>query len=285
MGTLRNRTLRELKLRNRSPRTAQSYTACLRDLAAYWRIPPDRLSLDQVQRFLVHRRDRDGVSASTLRLYAFAFRFFYREVLDRPDIARRIPIPRLEQRLPEVPSREEVRAILSAARSLRDRALLTTAYATGLRLSEVVALTVEDLDANAGLIRVRQGKGARDRMVPLGPALLQMLRDYWRQVRPNRPWLFDSRKTDRSLSARSAQHRFHLAVERAGIDRHLTFHSLRHAYATHALEDGADVRFVQQVLGHTHLQTTARYLRLCDRRLRHARSPLDTLNGEPTPTR
>ena len=277
MGRLRDEMETRMRLANYRERSIECYLRCVRDLAKHHRRAPDTLSEAEVRAFLLHRREEDRVSVSTQRLYVFALRYLYREVLGRPDFAQALPVPKARQRLPEVPTREEVRQLLAAARSRRDHALLSLAYATGLRVSEMVRLQVQNIDAEAGLLRVVDGKGGKDRVVPLSPRLLQTLRAYWAEVRPARPWLFVGQDNTRHLSIGAAQGVLRSTAVRAGLTRWISTHSLRHACATHMLEDGVDVRLVQQVLGHVDLVTTARYLRVCEARLRHAEGPLDRL--------
>lgn len=277
MGKLRDQMTARMRLANYRPRSIECYARCLHDLARHSRRPPDQLSADEVRAFLLHRRDVDGVSLSTQRIYTFAFRYFYGRFLGRKDIAESLPIPRVHQKLPEVPTREEVRQLLAAARCRRDHAFLSLAYATGLRVSELVALQVQHIDAESGLIRVVDGKGGKDRVVPLSPVLLDTLRRYWAEVRPARPWLFAGHDGTRHLSIGAGQQVVRRTAARAELTRWISTHSLRHACATHMLEDGVDVRLVQQILGHENLLTTARYLRVCEERMRHAVGPLDRL--------
>lgn len=277
MGRLRDEMETRMRLANYRERSIECYLRCVSHLAKHHRRSPDSLSEAEVRAFLLHRREVDRVSVSTQRLYVFALRYLYREVLGRPDFALALPVPKARQRLPEVPTREELRQLLEAARSVRDQALLSLAYATGLRVSEMVRLQVQNIDAEAGLIRVIDGKGGKDRVVPLSPKLLATLRSYWAAVRPARPWLFAGQDGKRHLSVSAARGVVRSTAVRAGLTRWISTHSLRHACATHMLEDGVDVRLVQQVLGHVDLVTTARYLRVCEARMRHAEGPLDRL--------
>ena len=280
MGNLLNRMESELQLLNRSPRTIGSYLSWVRRLSDFYARSPDTLSIDEVRAWLVHRRVVDKLASASLSQAAFALRFLYGQVLGWQDYADQIPCPRVHNKLPEVPTRDEVRRLLCAPLSLRDRALLTTTYATGLRLSEVTRLQVHDLDAEAGILRVRNGKGGIGRVVPLRESLLVQLREYWRAARPTLPWLF-SGQGEGPLTQRSAQKVMQRTLARAGIRRRLPFHSLRHGYATHMLEDGVDLRLLQKLMGHAQLETTARSLHVCDLRLRPAHCPLDTLEIRP----
>lgn len=277
MGRLRDEMTARMRLANYRPRTIECYTRCVHDLARHHRRRPDQLSPEEVRAFLGHRREVDGVSLSTQGIYTFAFRYFYGKFLGRRDFAESLPVPKVRQKLPDVPTRAEVRRLLEAARTVRDRAFVSLAYATGLRVSELVAVQVQHIDGESGLIRVVDGKGGKDRVVPLSPALLKTLRGYWAEVRPAHPWLFAGHDGSDHLSIGAGQGIIRRTAKRAELTRWISTHSLRHAYATHALEDGMDVRLVQQVLGHARLETTARYLRVSEARLRHTEGPLDRL--------
>lgn len=314
VGKLREQMEARMRLANYSPRSIACYTRCVYDLARHYRRSPDGLTAEEVRAFLLHRREVDGVSLSTQRVYTFAFRYFYGAFLEQEGFAKSLPVPRAHQKLPDVPTRDEVRRLLEVASSVRDRAFLSLAYGTGMRVSELVALEVQHIDSAAGLIRVVKGKGGKDRVVPLSPAVLRTLRSYWAEVRPARPWLFAGQGGTRHLAistgqgiirrtakraeltpgcaGRSARRRRRAhrrsrcratgggseRPERPGKAPWISTHSLRHAFATHMIEDGVDVRLVQQILGHANLLTTARYLRVCEERMRHAESPLDRLS-------
>jgi site-specific recombinase XerD len=213
-------------------------------------------------------------SWSTCAQAAHAFRFFYHVTLGREQTAFHVPAPKQPQKLPDILSREEVWRLLRACTHPRDQLVLATTYAAGLRVSEAVALKVADLDADRMTIHVCQGKGGKDRYVPLAQRLLQDWRAYWR-VRPPHVWLFPNRQGTRPIDITVAQKLYTLAKLRAGIAKQGGIHALRHAFATHLLEAGRNLPTVQELLGHRHLSTTARYLHLTPGRLLTTGSPLD----------
>jgi site-specific recombinase XerD len=213
-----------------------------------------------------------------------ALRFFYRVTLGRTEQLPLIPYGRIPRKLPDVLSPQEVLRLLDAAPAGRDRVLLQVVYACGLRLGEVLHLRVTDIDSARMVVHVRQGKGGKDRFLPLSVRLLAELRAYWRQYRPT-TWLFPGATPDRPLNHSSVQRPFQQLVRKAGLSKRVTPHTLRHSYATHLLEAGVDVVTVQRLLGHNDLQTTARYLHISTQRLRQTPSLLDLLviPGDKTP--
>jgi site-specific recombinase XerD len=281
MTPLRQRLVDDLRLRNYSPRTAEAYVAAVVKLTRHCRLPPDRLSPEQVRLFqlqLVARR----VSASQLNQVTAGLRFFFGVTLGRPDVVHRLRYARRPRRLPTVLAPDEVTRLFDAARSDRDRTLLRTDYALGLRLGELVALRLDDIDAARGLVSVRQGKGAKDRLVPLSARLLGELRAYWRRYRPT-PWLFAGARPGEHLSAGNVQRLVRRAADRAGLGKAVSLHTLRHSYATHLLEAGCDLLTIQLLLGHKDLRTTARYLHVSSRHLGRAPSLLDGVARPPQP--
>lgn len=258
MGALREQMDRDMVLRGLSVRTRESYLAAVKGLARYYRRSPDTIEAEEVQRYLLHLIDERKLSWSTCNQAGFGIRFFYHVTLKRPDIAFEIPRPRMPKKLPEILSREEVLTLLERTRNLKHRALLMTAYASGLRLSELIALKPGDIDSRRMVIRVEQGKGAKDRYTLLSAHLLEHLRIYWRAVHPGQ-WLFPGASADCHIDSRTAQRAYYAAKLRAGIGKRGGIHALRHAFATHMLEGGVDVHTIQRLLGHRGLSTTARY--------------------------
>jgi integrase/recombinase XerD len=210
-------------------------------------------------------------------------RFFYRVTLNRPEAELCLPVPKQPSRLPEILSREEIRRLFEATMNLKHRALLMATYSAGLRVSEVVHLKVSDIDSARMMLRIDQGKGAKDRYTLLSKRLLSELRRYWVAYRP-RHWLFPLRTGDHPISARSAQKIYYAAKARAGITKQCGIHGLRHAFATHLLEAGVDLHTIQRLLGHGHLSTTMRYFHLARTRLTGTASPLDLLEIPESPT-
>ena len=259
MTPLRRKMIDAMQLRGFSVRTHRSYLEAVNRLAQYYHRSPDQLTGAELQAFFLYLAKDRGLSGATCRLYLNAIRFLYRQVLERDSFGVTLVVPKRAQRIPELLTRTEVGWILSACRNFKHRMLLTTCYGCGLRVSEVVALKVRDVDGERHLLRVEQGKGAKDRHVIVTQTLLTALRFYWRAVRPTR-WLFPGREYSTPLSVVSAQRAFSAAKRRAGIDKIGGIHALRHAYATHQLEAGMPVHQLQRLLGHQNIHSTLRYV-------------------------
>jgi len=274
MSELRTRMIRDMTLRGFSPRTHEAYLGAVVGLAKYYRRSPDQLTNDEVQAYLAYLIQERKRSWSTCSQAAHAFRFLYHVTLGHPRTDFHVPAPKQPQTLPEILSREDVWRLLHACTHPWHRLLLATTYAAGLRVSEVVALKVSDLDPERMTIRVEQGKGGKDRYVPLSTRLLTELRASW-QIAPPRVWLFPNRQGTRPTDITVAQKIYTMAKLRAGIRKRGGIHALRHAFATHSLEAGTDLHTVQRLLGHRHISTTMRYFHLSHGRLVGTRSPLD----------
>ena len=277
MTTLSTRMETDMRLRNLSPRTIRSYLSCARRFAAFHHRPPEQLGETEVRAFLRHLHDR-GLGPSSLKMHTAALRWLYAVTLRRPEVTEHIPYPKVAPVRPEVLTRDEVARLLRVPTSPVFAMAFATAYATGLRVGELVALKTTDVDAGHRLLHVRRGKGAKPRAVMLSDRLLARLRAYWRQVRPPGPWLFPGRPRGRHLAPRSLQNRIRLTATQAQIRRRVTMHTLRHSFATHLLEAGTDLRTLQLLLGHARLDTTARYLHVRIDRIVQTPSPLDTLD-------
>ena len=280
MTHLRKMMLEELQRRNYAQSTVDAYTSALRDFAKYFHKPPDQLGPEQIRQFQLHLiRDRK-LAANTVKQRMAAVQFFFVRTLKRPYLREDFPYPRVPFRLPVILSQEEVTRLIDAASNLSHRAMLMTLYSTGMRRSELVHLKVEDLDSQRMVIHIRQGKGRKDRDVPLSPKLLETLREHWRCVKPM-TYLFPgyARKdgADVPLTGKAVWHACRGAVKRAGIDKKVGPHTLRHSYATHLLESGADLRTIQLLLGHADIKHTTVYLHLSQRHLHAAANPLDAL--------
>jgi integrase/recombinase XerD len=278
MGAMREAMLREMSLRGFAARTQASYVGWMVRLVSTTRVPAEQLQESQVRTYLGNLSQR-GLSSSTLNQAISAVRFFFKEVLRR-EWSFDLQHQRAPQRLPVTLSPDEVRRLLAAVPKLRDRAAMETAYATGLRLSEVLHLKLTDIDSERMMVRVDQGKGKKDRNVMLSPALLATLRVYCRQSHP-RVWLFPGHKCKRPLHDTVLQRAFKHAKNIAGISKPVSFHSLRHSFATHLLESGVNVRTIQALLGHRSLGSTQRYMHVAGDYLRQTRSPLDALKVDP----
>jgi site-specific recombinase XerD len=267
---------RELRIRGYSPRTSKVYLAHLRGFLRHLDARAEGATDEDIRRYLLHLVEEKRVSRAYLNQAVSAIKFFYRHVLRSPRTVDSIPRPRSERKLPAVLSRAEVMRLLNAPENVKHRVILLLTYSAGLRVGEVVRLRVEDIESDRGLIRVRGGKGRKDRVTTLSPAVLGTLRLYWRAYRP-RDWLFPGQRPDRHLTVRSVQNVLSRALERAGIDRRVTMHTLRHSFATHLLEDGTDLRYVQELLGHSRPETTMIYTHVTQKDLARIRSPLDNI--------
>jgi len=279
MTPLRRRFIEELTRRNRAARTIETYVAAVARVARHFAAPPDRLTPDQLRDFQLHLIAR-GASWSLFNQVASALRFLYRHVLGRPDFVPFVPYGTKPRTLPVVLGPDDVRRLLDAVPAGRNRLMFRVAYGCGLRLGELTRLRVADVDGARRTLWVRHGKGGKDRGVPLPDVLLAELRAYWAEHRPA-DWLFPG-PVGTPLSAATLQRAFQAARRRAGLRPPATIHTLRHCYATHLLEAGTDLPTLQQLLGHTHLSTTLRYLHLRSDRLPHIRSPLELSAGSGT---
>lgn len=290
MTHLRKAMLEELQRRNLSAITTRIYLHSVEEFALYFKTPPDRLGLEHVRQYQAHLFTDRKLEAVSVAQQLSALRFFFLKTLKRPWQVHDMPVPKRPIRLPEVLSREEVERLIQSAASPLHRIWLLVLYATGIRREELVQLKVSDIDSERMLIRIRQGKGKKDRNVMLSPRLLQELRDYWRSANPKpETYLFPSRGThpngDVPITSKSVWDAVQQAAVRAGLDKSVHPHTMRHCFATHLLESGADLRTIQLLLGHADLKTTSRYLHLSERHLKATPSPLDslTLAAAPNP--
>lgn len=275
MTPLRQRFIDDLRIRNYAPRTIESYVFGVARLAKHFKRSPDQLGPDDVRAFqleLIRRR----VSWTLFNQTMCALRLFYKITLGRPELLPSLPFGMKPKKLPCVLSPEEVLRFIEAAPSRRDRMLLQTAYACGLRILELLRLRVTDIDSSRMVIVVRQGKGRKDRLVPLSPRLLQELRDHWRSARPE-TWLFPGKSPVQPLQSCVVQRMCRRLVAKLESSKRITPHTLRHSFATHMLEAGIDLVTLQMILGHTRLTTTALYLHISTRRLQQVPHLLDRL--------
>jgi integrase/recombinase XerD len=272
----RRRMIEDMTVRNLSPTTRASYIHNVKKFSLHFGRSPDCLGLEDVRAYQVHLVSQ-GIAWATLNQVVSALRFFYGVTLGRKDLPERIAYARRPKTLPVILSPEEVAAFLEAVPSRRDRVALTTAYATGLRASEVVGLCTQDIDSSRMVIHVANGKGGKQRYVMLSPKLLGMLRAYWDIERPHRPWLFPGRSGEKPLDPSTLNAACAAAVAATGISKRATLHSLRHAFATHLHEQGTDIRIIQALLGHSQLSTTARYVNVSTSTIAAAQSPLEHL--------
>jgi integrase/recombinase XerD len=276
MTTLRQRMTDDLRLRNRSLRTINTYIACVAHFARHFGKSPELLGPEEIRQYQVYLVEQRRVSWSYFNQAVCALRFLYRHTLGRDWAVAHIPFPRQPRKLPIVLSQAEVIRFLEAIKKIKFRAILMTAYATGLRLSEVTHLRVSDIDSQRLVIRVRQGKGQKDRYVMLSPKLLEVLRLYWRSERPA-TWLFPSMRKDQPINHSVVQRACHQAGLDAGLSKPVTVRMLRHCFATHLVETGTDIRIIQSLLGHSHISTTQIYTHVSAKTVRATESPLDLL--------
>jgi len=293
MTALRAKYIRDLAVRGRAVRTQGAYTSFVADLARFHGRSPDQLTYDQVVDWIHYLIRERHLAASSVNIAVNAVRFLYGVTLQRDVQPLLAGIPRMKRntRRAEVYARSEIEAILTAPAQPRDRAFLMTVYAGGLRLSEGTQLQIKDIDRARMQLRVRRGKGAKERVLPLSQRLLQELEAYWRAQRQGRPgqdslWLFLGAEADQPINRSTGQNIYYRAVRKSGVRRKGGIHLLRHSYATQLIESGVELTLVQRLLGHTSLFTTIRYLHVTAARLDAAQSPLDLIDlsrlGQPS---
>lgn len=285
ISPLRQRMIDDMAMRKLNPKTQEAYLRAVVKLTRFLGRSPDSASADDLRQFQLQLAT-DGVSNKTINATITALRFFFQVTLDDYQVMCKMSAVREPRKLPVVLSPDEVKRLLEASTNLKYKAALSTAYGAGLRASEVTHLKVTDIDSQRMVIRVEQGKGSKDRNAMLSPALLALLRQWWRLAQAQRRmlkggWLFPGRDPVNPLSTRQLSRAMETAVKLAGVDKHVSLHSLRHAFATHLLEQGVDIRLIQVLLGHKKLETTAMYSHVATRTLRDTHSPLDALSIEP----
>lgn len=277
MTPLRRRMLEDMQIRNFSPHTQDTYLLQVGLFARHFSKSPEVLGPEEIRTYQVYLTNEKQLAPSSILIATAALRFLYSVTLKKSwDVEQIIPAPKKPQTLPVVLSPEEVRHFLGCIPRRKARTVLTVCYAAGLRISEAVALKPTDIDSQRMTIRVAQGKGQKDRYVMLSEQLLGILRDWYRAARP-KVWLFPGVIPGAHLTVSSVQRDCQLALQRSGLSKPVSPHSLRHAFACHLLEYGTDLRTIQLLLGHRSLSTTARYLRLATSKVCATRSPLDLL--------
>ena len=282
--------LEELQRRNFSPTTIRSYLYAVERFARHFKCRPDRLNHTHLRSYQAHLLRTGQLQPKTVRLHVSALRFFFVKTLRRRYLLDDTPYPKAPQRLPLILSVEEMARLIDAADGLYHRTMLMVLYSTGIRSAELLQLQVADIDSRRMLIHIRQGKGGRDRFVPLSPTLLATLRVYYRWMRPQ-TWLFPGMvhnwRADKPITKRVLWEAVVTAATRAGFRRRVSPHLIRHSYATHLLESGADLRTIQLLLGHVKIRHTALYLHLSQKHLQAVANPLDalTISGPDTARR
>jgi site-specific recombinase XerD len=275
MGQFKQKMIEDLQLRRYAPSTSEQYVACARSLVAYHMRPPTQLDERDVRRFLLHLVLERRVGAATQKMHIAGIKFLYEHTLGRPEVVVTIPWPKVRQKLPDILSGTEVDKLLEALESTTYRAIVMTAYAVGLRISEVCRLETGDIDAKRRVIHVRHAKGGRDRYVPLPERVYFTLREYWKAVRPKGPYLFPGQQPGTCVSHAAVRKNLKAAADKARITKHVTPHVMRHSFATHLLELGTDIRVIQMLLGHRSIRTTLRYTRVTTRLIAGTTSPVD----------
>ncbi len=282
LSPLRRRMIEDMTMRKLSPKTQTAYIRAVVNLTRFLGRSPDTAEVEDLRRYQLHLVEQ-GVSSITLNANITGLKFFFGVTLDRPEVMKKMRPVYEPRTLPEILSLEEVTRLLQSAGSLKYQAALGVAYGAGLRASEVVHLKVPDIDRERKVLRVEQGKGKRDRYALLSPTLLALLRAWWREGRAHRKllpggWLFPGQNPVNPLSTRQLNRAFHIARTAAGIDKGVSLHSLRHAFASHLLEHHEDIRIIQVLLGHKKLENTARYSHVAANLLREVKGPLEYLD-------
>ena len=283
MGAIQDRMDGDLRLRGLSQVTRKEYLRLASHFVAYFRISPEQLGAADVRRYMLHLTQELHIGPANLKAHIAAVKFLYNVTLDRPEVVARVTFPKVPIKLLDIPSPTEVAAVLSELHSPVYRTLLFCAYGAGLRVSEACRRCVGDIDSQRMVIIVRAGKGARDRYALLSPVLLDALRSYYRQVRPPQPYLFQGKIPGKPVPVEGVQTALRMALQRSGVSKRITPHTLRHAFATHSLEAGTDLRVIQALLGHANIHTTVRYLHVSTQTISKTRSPVDTIAAEITP--
>jgi integrase/recombinase XerD len=284
MTPLRKRMIEDMVMRNMAPATQRVYAYAVANFARYHRKAPDQLGLEDIRDYRLHLIAR-GLKAKSINPIVGGLRFFYGTTLGKQELAEQIPFARVEETLPAVLSRDQVMQLLRAEADVKMRTIFIVIYAAGLRISEVVKLTAADINSQRMVIRVREGKGAKDRFIMLSEQLLAILRHYWPHRGASGNLLFPGEAAGQPITPRTVQRAFRDATGRAGLPDKVTPHTLRHSFATHLLEMGVDIRVIQQLLGHRNINSTARYAQVATNTIRQVQSPLELLAVEMTKDR
>jgi len=282
ISALRQRMIDDMTLRNMAALTQAAYVRAVKNFSVHFGKSPDKLSFENVRQYQLSLVGR-GLGPQAVNQIMCALRFFYKTTMGIKDAHDHIPLARRSDPLPAILSREEVGRFLQAAHSVKYRTIFATIYAAGLRVSELISLTVKDIDSARMVIHVRQGKGRKDRFVMLSDQLLDLLRSYWRVDRPAH-WLFPGADPQRHITARQLERVCRQTADVAGLGKTVTVHTLRHCFATHLLEQGVDIRVIQDLLGHRHINATSRYARVAINTIRQIQSPLELLKVPVAPS-
>ncbi len=281
MTQLRKMMLEELQRRNYAQNTVKGYLRIVQDFAQYFHQRPDKLGADHLRQYQAHLFQDRRLNAGTVQQYVAALRFFFNKTLKRRYMLDDLPMPKRHRKLPEILSPDEVALLIGSASNLFHQTMLMTLYSTGMRRAELCNLKTTDIDSERMMVHIHQGKGGRDRDVPLSQKLLETLRVYWRWMKPKTylfPGTVNNWRADVPVTTKVPWEACHQAAQRAGIAKHVSPHTLRHCYATHLLESGTDLRTIQLLLGHAKLEHTALYLQLSQKHLTSGANPLDAIS-------
>jgi integrase/recombinase XerD len=279
ISPLRQRMIEDMSLRHFGEKTQKDYIRAVKNLTIFLGRSPDTATAEDLRLFQLHLTE-NRVRPPSINFTVTALRFFFTVTLDRADAIKHLTFVAEPRKIPVVLSPEEVARFLEAAPGVKYKAAFSAAYGAGLRVSEVAALKVSDIDSERMLLRIEQGKGRKDRHAMLSPVLLELLRDWWRIARP-KAWLFPGRDPLQPMSTRQLNRACHAAASMAEITKRVSPHTLRHSFATHLLEQNTDIRVIQVLLGHAKLDTTALYTRIATNTIRAVISPLEHLSLKP----
>jgi integrase/recombinase XerD len=285
ISPLRQRMIEDMMMRKLSPRTQTAYIRAVKNFTRFIKRSPDTACVEDLRQFQLYLVEQ-GIASGNLNATITGLKFFFETSLEHPELMTKMSHVYEPRKLPEIMSLEEVTRLLQSAGGPKYQAALGVAYGAGLRANEVVHLSVGDIDSERRVIRVEQGKGKRDRYAMLSPTLLELLRTWWQHARAQRQmlpggWLFPGQNPVNPLSTRQLSRAFHRARKAAKIDKAVSLHSLRHAFATHLLEHHEDIRIIQVLLGHKKLENTARYSQVAAKLLREVKGPLEYLELKP----
>ena len=276
MTPLRKKMIEEMQLRRFSANTQESYLRSVTELAKRYHKSPDSINIEQLKEYVLFLTNEKNLSWSSINTITAGIRFLFEQTLQRKDISLAIPPRKTPRRLPEIFGPGELIKLFDSVKNIKHRTILMTTYGCGLRISEVIGLKVKDIDSSRMMIRIEKGKGDKDRYTILSPRLLKELRSYWLEYRPDH-WLFENKITKERLTRSTPHLIFKAALKKAAITKNVTFHGLRHSFASHLLEAGVDIRTIQILMGHSSITTTARYLHVARKNLGSIKSPLDLL--------
>jgi site-specific recombinase XerD len=280
MGKLRDKMKQDMELKHLSERTIETYLKCVENFAKHYGKPPEDIGNEAIRDFIYYLLKDKQASQASINQHYSAIKFFYQTTLGRDWDTLKIPRSKREKKLPVVLSKEEVWNVFEEIKNTKYLAIMMTIYSGGLRLAEALNLKVSDIDSQRMMIRVSLGKGNKDRYTLLGKRALDILRIYYKETRP-KVWLFPSTSPEKQLSPSAVQKTFHDALAKTKITKKASVHTLRHSFATHLLEDGVEIPYIQNLLGHSDSKTTSIYLHVARKKLLTVVSPIDRIDEVP----